>query len=121
MKSSHATVLAFAAAIVFPAAVQAVIDPLTGHRDLPSIAGTFFVASYFASVAVMLLGVPPYVVLKRLHFVTWWTATAWGAGTGSLVSLALTSSFVPEAQVSFVMLGAATGFLFWVIWKQGRE
>lgn len=36
-------------------------------------------------------------------------------------SLALTSRFEPEAQLSFATLGGATGFLFRLVWKQGKE
>ena len=121
MKKARVTFLAFAAATLLPAAFQAVVFPLSGNRDLQSVLGTFFVASYIAAASMILLGVPAYIVLKRFGLVTWWSAVSWGAVAGMLVILAIESSFEPASQLRFALLGGITGFLFWVIWKRGQK
>ncbi|MBC5765829.1 hypothetical protein [Ramlibacter albus] len=110
------------AAAALPALYIGVFHPLTGDHDLLSMLATTFIMAYFSAVAAVLIGVPSYFALRRLNLVKWWSATVFGALAGAVVRGVATIPADPEPAVllRFALLGAAAGFLFWLIWRQGH-
>ncbi len=103
--------------------VGAVLTPQTGAFDLITIlvfAAIFYLVS---AAATALLGAPIFFSLLRINLVRWWSALVAGFVVGAVVAVLLR---LPNlAHVREIMLlgleGAVSGFVFWVIWKQGRE
>ena len=118
-----ATSLAFLTVPAIPMLVGAVLTPQTGAFDLITIlvfAAIFYLVS---AAATALLGAPIFFSLLRINLVRWWSALVAGFVVGAVVAVLLRPPNL--AHVREIMLlgleGAVSGFVFWVIWKQGRE
>jgi hypothetical protein len=122
MTGVYATVLGFLAASILPAAYLAVVHPLSGERDLQSVAGSLLVFYYFAAAITAILGIPTFLLLNKLRLVTWWSAIGGGALIGGIGAVILTSvgSMDSASLLRLSMLGGASGFLFWIIWRTGH-
>jgi len=123
MKQTPATTLGFLAASVFPAAYFAIMFPLSGDRDFLSIAGTFFVSYFFAACATVILGAPMFLLMNKLRLVSWWSAASSGALAGVIVLLAIRFGGAMDwvTVLRFALLGGAAGFVFWMVWRIGRN
>lgn len=122
MKQIYATSLGFLAASVLPATYLATVFPLSGDRDLPSIAGSFFVAYYFTFIATAILGIPIFLMLSKLKLVRWWSAITAGllVGVIALIAVRFGGDIDLVTLLRFGMLGGGAGCLFWIIWRTGR-
>jgi hypothetical protein len=122
MKKASATALGFLAATVVPAAYFALMFPLSGVQNMRSIAGTFLVACFVASVATATLGIPMFLLLARFKLIRWWSAASSGMLAGIIVIYAIRFSSQVELTTIFLfsMLGGAAGFVFWRVWSLGR-
>lgn len=122
MTRVYANVFGFLAASILPAAYMAVVYPLSGERDLHSVAGSLFVFYYFAAFITAILGIPAFLLLNKLRLVTWWSAIGSGALIGGIGLVGLTSvgSMDYAGLLRFAMLGGASGLIFWIIWRTGR-
>jgi hypothetical protein len=119
MKQKYKTLLAFLTASIIPALYLAVVYPLSGVRDWRSVIGTFFVAYYFAAAATVLLGLPAFLILRKLKLVAWWSSLGGGALVGAVTDVAVTSGRVNDIQslLRFATLGAIAGLAFWLVWR----
>ena len=119
MRQWQATLLGFLAASLLPAVFQATVFPLSGERDVASISATFLVAYWFSALFVGILGVPMFLILRRLGLVSWWSAAIGGTLGGVMVPFILINN--PEVAVltRFTVLGAVSGLLFWTCWRLG--
>lgn len=123
MNQTLATFLGFAVASIIPAAYLAVAFPLSGTRDAQSIVGSFAVVYYFSAVAAVFLGVPCFLLMKKIKFVNFWSATLCGAFVGCAALVATTSveSADRASLLMYAVLGAVSGFTFWVVRKLGHS
>jgi hypothetical protein len=121
MKQTTAALLGFLAAPILPAIYLAIVYPLSGNRDVISISGSFLLFYNFSAVATAIFGVPSYFALKRYSLVAWWSAAACGGLAGALSIAFWTSGFEASIQLRFTLLGAASGLLFWSIWRASRR
>ncbi|WP_124457841.1 hypothetical protein [Variovorax sp. KBW07] len=121
MSQKSATSLGLLAASVLPTAYLAIVFPLSGDRDLGSIAGTFLVAYFFAAAATAVLGIPMFFVLNKLKLVRWWSATVSGILVGAITLLAVRvgGSIDFSTLLRFALLGGGAGLLFWIVWRMG--
>ena len=109
-------VAGFLAASVFPALVLAVLWPLSRSHDLVSVSGTFIVYFLGAITAVVLLGIPSFLILRPLAPGKWWMPLV----AGSILSIPLI--FVMPGSPSleslvFVPVTALSALVFWLVWR----
>jgi hypothetical protein len=124
MTESRAALTGFAAAAVVSPLLMAIraltSEPaLHGLTDAILVAGAAFLVFLPVSIlAAVIVGVPGFLLCRRLGLVTWWIALPVGALAGGIVSLArLANEPVTEALVQYVPLGALAGMVFWLVWK----
>lgn len=122
MTRSNATILAFVAAPAITALPWSMLAPLSGTRDLISIAGTFVVVYIFAGIATLVAGVPAYLGFRALGMVAWWSAVIVGlsVGMGAAWLIGLQYRSVGE-NLLFGLFGAASGVGFWLVWNLGKQ
>jgi hypothetical protein len=123
MKRKTSTSIAFLTVPLIPSLIGAVLQPATGEFDASTLL-VFGVISYvITAVAAGLLGAPIFYWLLRINLVTWWSALITGFLVGTAVAVIVR---LPNlASLREVLLlgfeGAISAFIFWLIWKQGRE
>jgi len=75
-----------------------------------------------ALVITALLGIPPFVLLRRFDLIRWWSATGIGAVLGALVGALLQSPLRDIVILIYPTLSGCTGALaFWLIWRLGQD
>ena len=122
MKSDTATIIGFLTAPLISAAILSTFSPLRHDLEVLSILGfvTFFYVPSFA--AMTLFAAPLFYFFHSFDLIKWWSATGSGVIVGAVVSL-----LVSPAPVQFETLlllgsaGGASGFGFWLIWRQGSN
>ena len=73
----------------------------------------------FASI----VGLPVFLIARRFGFVTWWISLMTGMIVGGVVPIAIRSGNAPQPKELFidVLSGGTAAFVFWLIWKRGRD
>lgn len=113
----------FVIAPILPAFILAVASPVTREGDVGHIIqGTLFFY-FYSALFTLLLGVPTFVVLWKSRLITWWAVLVSGFALGSIVAIALRLPSLDGILhiPMFGLTGAATTFLFWLIWRLGRD
>ena len=99
-------------------------------ESMPSLDFVFWTCIFYiyAAMATVLLGLPSFLILRKLGAIRWWSASLVGAIVGILY-LALISnppslsklSTDPWVTVLWGGVGALSAFVFWVIREWGRH
>ena len=98
------------------------MTPALGRFDTFTIL-VFGAISYVVSAAVVaLIGATVFIWLRRIDLVRWWSAVIVGfcGGVAVAVILRLPTLVSVHDTVLLGIEGAGSGFVFWLIWKQGR-
>ncbi len=118
MRQSDSAVWAFAASTLLPAVVVSVRTPLTDDLTVSSFIASLFVAFLFSLAANVLLGVPTFLIMRKLKWMRWWSAVAVGLVLGALLSVLIRfPSFDASDFLTIVPLTVLSTLTFWVIWK----
>lgn len=123
MKKITATVLGFVVAPLIPSIYGALATPITRNFDLftqlPLIPAFYGYALLFTIV----FGVPAFLLIQYFHLVRWWTAFVGGVLIGAIVLVVVHLPGTPDARdfMETCPLGGVSGFVFWLVWKCGRE
>jgi len=119
MDTIKTTVTGFLAASVVPSLFFALFTPLSDSLDFVSFAGTFLVTYQFSVLALAVLGIPTYLLFRRFNLTSLWLAIAAGVVGGVLVAILIRLPDWPDSRglLTFGVLGAATTFTFWMVWK----
>jgi hypothetical protein len=123
MKRETTTLIAFLTVPVIPSLISAVLQPMTKEFDALTLL-VFAAISYLISAAVAgLLGAPIFYWLLRIDLVRWWSALIAGffVGTAVAVMVRLPNLASLREVLLLGLEGAISAFVFWLIWKQGRE
>lgn len=131
MTEPRATVLSFLIAPIVPSVAMALSSPGLGGglgADVEKLAGLSVFFYFYAVVAVGLLGLPAFLLLRHYHLHNLWSATGVSSVLTVLVAIAL-GSHPNGAIVQWVatmvitaLVGAATGGTFWAVrWCCMRE
>jgi hypothetical protein len=111
--------LGFLAASAVPPALMAVASPLSGERDIVSVAGSFAVAYPFSAFFVVVLGLPAFLILQRFRPGRWWSVLIVGFLLGGPVAIAVRGHlYLPDLWIDGP-LAAASALVFWLIWRRG--
>jgi hypothetical protein len=123
MSTDKATLIGFLAASVVPAILMAIFAPLTNDRSFFTHVITFTVAYPFSAIAAALLGAPLYLLLHRFKLIFWWTAVIAGAAVGVAMVRMITIGGHLDllTALRFAIMGAVSGFVFWLFWRMGSE
>jgi hypothetical protein len=115
IKQPIATALAFLIASIFPAVVLTILEVPEGYLDVKAFLGWTLIAYFFTFGVTVVIGLPAYLLLKRFHLVTWWSAMLTGI-LGGVVMVYMSKSLTP----SVVPVGGLAGLVFWLIWRCGK-
>src|SRR5690349_19856892 len=123
MTKNEAAFLGFVVACAVPAVLLAVIAPLSGTLGIASFVGTFVIVFFYSAIAALVFGAPIFLLFRRIRRVTWWSALIGGCLAGALTSVLIRLPGPPNVHDLLIdaPMGAACGFAFWLIWKQGRD
>ena len=83
--------------------------------DLLTSLGFLPLLYLFALWSVILLGLPMYLLGRRLRLVRWWSAAIAGALAGAMADILIRDLRLPASDelLRFAVIGAAAGFSFW--------
>lgn len=125
MTDDSASCAAFLAAPVVPAVAFVLFSPGLGggfSADFGSLAGLAVLGYLYSLLAVGLLGLPTFLILRQYSFVGLAATTTEGVLLGGLVAVVLRppASYLSAVdwlwQVSCIALvGGATGLAFWTV------
>jgi len=133
MRESTAAVIGFLAAPIIPGLALGLGTPL-GPPDLSTVLATMLgllpVGYFFSLVAILVFGVPAFLLGRRLNLIRWWSAVISGFFIGVLVAVVFvrprivqfSPDFIRDDLRGFLFLGttgALSALVFWLIWKQG--
>lgn len=80
------------------------------------LAAAFSMFFPYAVLAGLLVGVPIYLVSRKVGIVTWWMATGAGTIAGVCAAFAVFGqAAVPIHFMTYVLLGAFSGLVFWLV------
>lgn len=131
MAKNKATIIGFIAAPAVPVIVGDAIawiapgvqaSPNDFYDVLLSI-GMGLVVYVYACMLTVLLGVPAYLFCKKYGMVRWWSATLVGGIVGAIFESVLLLPNLPGTENILMQssIGALSGFLFWSIWRLGKQ
>lgn len=129
MTQRGATFVAFLAASSIPPAIMALYSMVMEHptivQDPPEAllrTGLFFVAFLPTSaILIALLGLPAFLLCRRLGIVTWWLALGFGVLGGLLVSWIMPPKDYLESALLYVPAAAGAGLTFWIVWRRASR
>src|SRR5687767_13497438 len=107
----------FLAAAVFPTLVLSVSMPSSWGYQLEDILTAPVVYFPFAVAAVVVLGVPTFLVLRLFGTGRWWIAVIAGLILGIPLLLALPGQPDLGTALIFVPLTALSALFFWMVWR----
>jgi hypothetical protein len=113
--------LGFLAAAAIPPVVLAIMSPLGDKLSIASAAGTMVVVFPFSAVAVLALGLPVFLLLRRFRPGTWWSVLIVGFLLGVPVAIAVRGHLYLRDLLIDAPLAAASALVFWLIWKRGAD
>lgn len=128
MKIYITTMLAFLTAPLVPPIIWAAVNILqTGlnptEKNYPDMYAYFYLIPpiyIYILFATFITGGPIYLMLTRYNKVTWWTCILSGTICGGLMVSILNSHNI-TLYLNALPLGGGSGFVFWLIWRQGHN
>jgi len=77
----------------------------------------------FSILAEVFFGTPIFLLGLRFNLIKWWSALPAGFAVGALATLVLRLPNLAPARELLGMgfIGAASGFGFWLVWKQAAS
>jgi hypothetical protein len=127
MTDDSASLAAFLTAPVVPAVSFAFSSPGLGggfSADFASLAGLSVIGYLCSLIAVGLLGLPTFFVLRKRGRVGFAASTVSGAVFGVIVAFVIVAPYTPTSDwlrdmgswlQCLAVVGAATGFAFWTV------
>ena len=121
MKRTTAIVVGFVVAPLLPAFMFAIQGP-SGDYSLVALLQITLAFYFFSALFTIFLGIPAFTLLWKLRLVTWWSTLIAGFVVGSLVAIILRLPSLGGIWDIPVMglMGSATTFVFWSIYRLGR-
>ncbi len=118
MKKTAALFAGIASSTFLPATVLALFEPITGSLNTKSFLISFLVALPFSIAANVLLGLPTFLLLKKLNLINGWMVSAAGIVLGIFLSVVIQlPGFDIRGLLIFVPLTTVSSLAFWIIWR----
>jgi hypothetical protein len=113
--------LAFLLAPGIPALTLPYLTPIFSEPGTSRYGPGEIVFFYVASLHFgTLVGLPSFLILRKLRLVRWWSAALTGAGIGGGVALIFAGLGIPAAFLAvWAGSGAVAGFVFWIVLRVG--
>ena len=114
LSAGEKTVISFLIIPAIPAVIFSAYSLIEYRMSMLST-GIFFVFAYlFASAHGFLLGIPAFLLGKRLNVIHWWTCIL-----GAFLIGGLPIGFWRGGAESITggLFGASAGFAFWLLWQ----
>lgn len=133
MKETTATVVGFLIVPIIPGLALGLATPITASGPDPiTVLGLLPIGYFFSAVATAVFGVPLFLLGRHLKLIRWWSAIVAGFAVGTLVNVVINlgrldflyRQVMSGEDRSLLFLGttgAISGFVFWLIWRQGQE
>ena len=108
--------------IALTSALKNGVQPL----DASDLAVWTLIYYVYATWAVVILGLPTFLLLRKLGAIRWWSASLVGFVAGILVLVLMgwrsmsALSDDPALSALWGSIGALSALAFWVIWRHGR-
>lgn len=122
MNKPAAIGIALLSASLVPALAFSMLTPILRGQFSVAQLGLIPVFLVFSVVAIVLIGTPVYFVFRALHLVNWWSSLAAGCLGGAAVGLVLRLPAGPAPRDFLILcpVGAASAFVFWLVWSRCR-
>ena len=113
--------LGYVLASLVPAVAFALATPIHRGGFSPDQLGMVPVFLVYSFVAVALIGLPIYFLLRKLRLVTWWSSLLAGGVAGVIITIVLRlPSLPPLKDFIFVCpVAALSAFIFWLTLRLG--
>ena len=99
--------------------------PLDGQAIDPIVTvGLFPLVYWFCLLAVGVLGVPLFILGRRLNLVRWWSSTLCGFFAGGAADLVMRFPNGPPAAselLRLAVIGGASGLTFWLVLRFPKD
>ena len=101
--------------LIVPAVPAAIFSASSLGSGSLLVSSVIFIGAYFiAGVHVLLLGVPIFLLGKRLNAIRWWSCTVAAFLIGGL-PMGIWDDW--HTFIPFALFGASGGFGFWLLWE----
>jgi hypothetical protein len=132
VKELPASIIGFLVAPIVPALGAGLTTPIVGTSPSAKVVIALFPIAYEISfVAILVVGVPLFLIGRRLRLIRWWTALITGLVAGVVVALVFQWDLLTDVpteplnvQPATLLLygteGALAAFLFWLVWRQSQ-
>jgi len=123
MTGTSACAFGFLGASLVPPAVIALTAPVSGDVSVGLTVRTFLFILPQSIAAVVVLGLPTFLVLRRYAPWRWWWVLIVGLLLGLPVAIAIYLPAAPALRscLYYGLIGAASALTFWLIWRQGER
>ncbi|MEX2200555.1 MAG: hypothetical protein WD711_04100 [Dongiaceae bacterium] len=122
MTGTSACAFGFLGASLVPPAVIALTAPVSGEVSVGLAVMTFLFILPQSIAAVIVLGLPTFLVLRRYAPWRWWWVLIVGFLLGLPVAIAIYLPAAPALRscLYYGLIGAASAVTFWLIWWRLR-
>jgi hypothetical protein len=128
MRPAMPTVVAFLVApliAAFSLSVAGSVETGLTNFSLLVLLGWTVVFYFYAALATAVLGLPSFLLLRKLGVVRWWSAILVGIAVGIVVFVlvdprGLAAVLSEPRSIVWGGIGALSAFAFWAIWRRGQ-
>lgn len=123
MTKNKATFLAFLTAPFVSSAIGITQTATFGPLDLSTFFGLLPIFYSFSFMAMILFGLPIFLLFRRYNVVKWWSTLGAGIIVGALAAVIfmLPNAVQIGGLITMSVMGGASSFVFWLIWNLGSE
>lgn len=92
--------------------------PISGDRDMGALIASFVVAFPYSFLAMLVLGMPLFLIGICLDLVRWWSDLVTGTFVGIVAAVLLPYPGVIDLSglLFLVSVGALAGLIAWAVW-----
>ncbi|WP_267551870.1 hypothetical protein [Rhizobium rhizogenes] len=118
MKKFSALFLSLTAASLVSPVCLTLFMPISGDRDMVALIANFVVAFPYSFLAMLVLGIPLFLIGICLDLVIWWSGLVTGTFVEIVAAVLLPYPGVIDLSglLFLVSVGALAGLIAWAVW-----